>query len=130
MISLRILGVVIVSVLTLAMISLSSIPVTFGTSVPQDLRVCPPGSYLVLGTAIAPATGVEACQRCPAGYYCPNSGMGPTDPPIPCPTGFTCPVGTITPIAIPEYPLGVAVLAIFMIIAYGVIRRKTITKQK
>lgn len=32
--------------------------------------------------------------------------------------------------AIPEYPFGLAVLAIFMIIAYGVIRRKTITKQK
>ena len=31
---------------------------------------------------------------------------------------------------IPEYPVGLAVLAIFMIIAYGVIRRRTITKQK
>lgn len=31
---------------------------------------------------------------------------------------------------IPEYPLGVAILAVFMIIAYSVIRRKTITKQK
>jgi hypothetical protein len=31
---------------------------------------------------------------------------------------------------IPEYPFGVAVLAIFMIIAYGVIRRRTVTKQK
>ena len=32
--------------------------------------------------------------------------------------------------SIPEYPLGVAILAIFMVIAYGVIRRKTIVKQK
>jgi hypothetical protein len=31
---------------------------------------------------------------------------------------------------IPEYPLGLPILAIFMIIGYGVIRRKTITKQK
>ncbi|MGA3109301.1 MAG: hypothetical protein ABSD99_07565 [Candidatus Bathyarchaeia archaeon] len=31
---------------------------------------------------------------------------------------------------IPEYPLGVAILAVFMIIAYSVIRRKAITKQK
>ncbi|MGP8128579.1 MAG: hypothetical protein ACLP9D_12345 [Candidatus Bathyarchaeia archaeon] len=31
---------------------------------------------------------------------------------------------------IPEYPLGLAVLAVFMILAYGVIRRKTVTKQK
>lgn len=32
---------------------------------------------------------------------------------------------TVDPAVIPEYPLGLAVLAIFMIIAYGVIRRKT-----
>jgi hypothetical protein len=31
---------------------------------------------------------------------------------------------------IPEYPFGLAVLAAFMVIAYGVIRRKTIVKQK
>jgi hypothetical protein len=42
-------------------------------------------------------------------------------------TATTLTVGT-TPI--PEYPFGLAVLAIFMIIAYGVIRRKTATKQK
>jgi hypothetical protein len=31
---------------------------------------------------------------------------------------------------IPEYPLGLSILAILMIIGYTVIRRKTITKQK
>jgi hypothetical protein len=33
----------------------------------------------------------------------------------------------VTPPAIPEYPLGLPLLAIFMIIAYGLIRRKTNT---
>ena len=32
---------------------------------------------------------------------------------------------TVTPAAIPEYPLGLAVLAVFMILAYGVVRRRT-----
>jgi hypothetical protein len=36
----------------------------------------------------------------------------------------------VTTTIIPEYPLGLTLLAIFMILAYGVIRRKTITKQK
>jgi hypothetical protein len=31
---------------------------------------------------------------------------------------------------IPEYPLGLPILAIFMIIGYGVIKRRTVTKQK
>jgi hypothetical protein len=31
---------------------------------------------------------------------------------------------------IPEYPIGLSILAIFMVIGYGVIRRKTLTKQK
>ena len=31
---------------------------------------------------------------------------------------------------IPEYPLGLPILAIFMIIGYGLVRRRTITKQK
>ena len=110
------------------MVSLLPIPVTFGTSVPQDHLVCPPGSYFP-GPA-APANTVEECQLCPAGYYCPTSGLvgdpGTTHGPIPCPAGYSCPVGSIEPIApIPEYPLGLAVIAIFMIIGYGVIRRRT-----
>ena len=32
--------------------------------------------------------------------------------------------------SIPEYPFGLAILAVFMIIGYGVIKRKTVTKQK
>lgn len=32
---------------------------------------------------------------------------------------------TVTSAAIPEYPLGLPILAIFMILAYGVIRRRT-----
>ena len=36
---------------------------------------------------------------------------------------------TVTATPIPEYPVGLAVLAIFMIIGYAVIRRRTITKQ-
>lgn len=32
--------------------------------------------------------------------------------------------------AIPEYPIGLPILAIFMILAYALIRRKTITKQE
>jgi hypothetical protein len=31
---------------------------------------------------------------------------------------------------IPEYPLGLPLLAIFMLIGYGLIRRRTVTKQK
>lgn len=38
-----------------------------------------------------------------------------------------CDPFTVSPV-IPEYPFGLAVLAVFMIIAYGVIRRKTIMK--
>jgi len=37
---------------------------------------------------------------------------------------------TIDPVPIPEYPVGLSVLAIFMIIGYGLIRRKTSTKQE
>jgi hypothetical protein len=36
---------------------------------------------------------------------------------------------TIIPAAIPEYPLGLSLLAIFMVIAYGVIKRKTHTQK-
>lgn len=43
--------------------------------------------------------------------------------------GSDCDPFTVAP-PIPEYPFGLAILAIFMIIAYGVIRRKTVTKQK
>jgi hypothetical protein len=43
-------------------------------------------------------------------------------------TQFNLIVDPVPPI--PEYPLGLAVLAIFMLIGYGVIRRKTVTKQK
>jgi hypothetical protein len=32
--------------------------------------------------------------------------------------------------SIPEYPFGLAVLAIFMVLGYGVIKRRTLTKQK
>ena len=134
MIPLRILGVVIVSILTLIVISLSPIPVTFGTSVPQTV-LCSPGSYLpFIPDTSAPAVP-PACLPCPAGYYCPNPGMvgdpGTPGGPIPCPAGDSCPVGSIQPIApIPEYPFGLAVIAIFMVLAYGVIRRKTTTKHK
>lgn len=31
----------------------------------------------------------------------------------------------ITPAVVPEYPLGLALLAIFMIVAYGLIKRRT-----
>jgi hypothetical protein len=41
----------------------------------------------------------------------------------------TCDPLTVAP-PIPEYPLGVAVLAAFIVITYGVIRRKTVTKLK
>ena len=37
-------------------------------------------------------------------------------------------ISSTTPI--PEYPLSLSILAIFMILAYGVIRRRTVTKQK
>ncbi len=43
--------------------------------------------------------------------------------------GTDCDPFTVAP-PIPEYPFGLAVLAAFMVIAYGVIRRKTVTKQK
>jgi hypothetical protein len=31
---------------------------------------------------------------------------------------------------IPEYPVGLAILAVFMVIGYGLIRRKTTTQQR
>jgi len=34
-------------------------------------------------------------------------------------------VFTVVPVPIPEYPLGLSILAIFMIIGYGLIRRRT-----
>jgi hypothetical protein len=43
-------------------------------------------------------------------------------------TSFNLVVDPAPPI--PEYPFGLVVLAVFMVIAYGVIRRKTIVKQR
>ena len=51
----------------------------------------------------------------------------------PAPTPYATASATFTvpsPTPIPEYPLGLSIVAIFMVIAYGVIRRKTVTKQK
>ncbi len=36
---------------------------------------------------------------------------------------------TVTPAAIPEYPFGISILATLMIIAYGLIKRATITEK-
>ena len=33
-----------------------------------------------------------ACKNCPAGSYCPRSGLASA---VPCPDGFVCPSGTI-----------------------------------
>ena len=37
------------------------------------------------------ATSILACKICPAGNYCPKSGLVN---PVPCPDGFVCPPGT------------------------------------
>ena len=37
------------------------------------------------------ATSILACKICPAGFYCPKSGLVN---PVPCPDGFVCPPGT------------------------------------
>ena len=131
--TLRILGVAVVLALTLIVISLSPVPATFATGTVG----CPPGYYFPItpSNPTNPSNAVpEYCVLCPAGYYCPNTGTGPPgspNPPIPCPAGDSCPEGSIEPIApIPEYPLGLPILAILILIGYGVIRRKTVAKQR
>jgi len=77
-------------------------------------------------TGTANAAGfysITAAAGFPAGTYgvlaldATSGGPGACDP------------FTVAP-PVPEYPFGLAILAAFMVIAYGVIRRKTVTKQK
>ena len=82
--------------------------------------VTPPPPYGSYGPVTITTSGL------PAGTYCVvvTSGVDVSTPP-------TANAGlTVTATPIPEYPVGLAVLAIFMVLAYGVIRRKTITKLK
>ncbi|MGA2627546.1 MAG: hypothetical protein ABSF63_10900 [Candidatus Bathyarchaeia archaeon] len=85
-------------------------------------------TYTGPGTYTASVNGDGSGNNFGPGSYClntystfsgPNSGNGVDNP-------FT--VTSATPI--PEYSLGLAVLVIFMIIGYSVIRRKTISKQQ
>lgn len=59
------------------------------------------------------------------GFYCVST----TDSATPITDSGNTPL-SVTAAPIPEYPFGLAVLAILMIVGYGVIRRKTITKHK
>jgi hypothetical protein len=68
-------------------------------------RYCPPGSYQQIecpaGTFRANYYGrsVTDCGKCPAGTYCPSTGIStPTD----CPKGFFCPEGSIQPTYCPR----------------------------
>jgi hypothetical protein len=82
------------------------------------------------GTYTAPGSPPNAIA-----YSLPTSSLSPgsycldltdgTNHATPLPTFAVTSATTI-----PEYPIGLSVLAVFMILAYGVIRRKTITKQK
>lgn len=62
-----------------------------------------------------------------AGFYCAaalDETISPPEPTLSDPF-------SVTAATIPEYPIGLPLLAIFMVITYGLIRRKTtITKQK
>jgi hypothetical protein len=61
-----------------------------------------------------------------------SGGLGPSSIVEQIPPSGSVPVSVIisstTPI--PEYPLGLPILAIFMILAYGAIKRRTVAKQK
>jgi len=55
-----------------------------------------------------------------AGSYSVTDGTTPPD----------CVNFTVMPASIPEYPIGLPILSILIILAYGLIRRRTITKRK
>jgi hypothetical protein len=86
-----------------------------------------PTSIHFTGTANAAGSySITAAAGLPAGtytVYAQDTSYAAVD------VSSTCDPLTVAP-PIPEYPFGLAVLAIFMVIAYGVIRRKTATKQK
>jgi hypothetical protein len=71
-------------------------------------------------------------------YFAGAGSDKPDSPPVTMSWSFSNPslwsliAVPLTPAGppIPEYPLGLPILSIFMIVGYGLIRRKTITKQK
>lgn len=96
---------------------------TVGNTVPNAV-ICPAGHYCVKGSAkpeicedgyYEPREGSDACQECPAGYYCPiakdvapdtsiaDTGIAsnPTITPIICVTGF-CEAGVGAPALCPD----------------------------
>ena len=78
------------------------------------------------GTYTASVNGAGSGNNFGPGSYCLNAYstfFGSSD------NGADAPFTVTSATPIPEYPFGLAILAILMIIAYGVIRRKTVTRQ-
>jgi hypothetical protein len=61
---------------------------------------CLAGTYQPFEAATPDDAGTTTgtgCFLCPAGFYCPDDGMGPKDAqPIDCPPGYYCEEGTVT----------------------------------
>ncbi len=95
----------------------------------------PPGSQ-VGGDGLSGVTG--AYSGVPITFFTSPPGFGGPgtycvhvfSTSIPSSDGVNVAFTVTSATPIPEYPFGLAVLAIFMMIGYGVIRRRTITKQK
>jgi hypothetical protein len=88
-----------------------------GACPPTGTSVVGPVTSTLTGTSFGPTTLTTSSLA--QGQYCVEAYSYPTSS-----SGFT--TLTVTSAApIPEYPLGLAVLAIFMVLAYGVIRRRT-----
>ena len=90
------------------------------------------GGSILNGRALAQSSGaVTLASGGVAGPTCATSltttVIGTTTIPILIvpPVGLVCNDSISCTLVIPEYPFGLAILAIFMIIGYGVIRRKT-----
>ncbi|MGA2627697.1 MAG: hypothetical protein ABSF63_11665 [Candidatus Bathyarchaeia archaeon] len=107
------------------------------TSVDANLYpgACPASGSLILDGGVNTASDksfaissfTSPISSLPTGTYCfyVFSVVSPT-------TNFVNDPLTVTSSAppIPEYPVGLAILAVFMVIGYGLIRRKTTTQQR
>ena len=89
----------------------------------QVSSACGAGTLYQVGldTGAAPFTFTDSISALPAGTYYFSHQFDSTD----CSStgGFT----VINPPPLPEYPLGLPLLAVLMILAYGVIRRRKAT---
>ncbi len=103
---------------TTVTVNYSTITVTSGTTVTTTTTQVPGLSAVSTLSSTQVTSSTTTC----------STGEGP--PATLVIFGLTTVIILGVPLAIPEYPVGLAVLAVFMIIAYSVIRRRTVTKQK